>query len=511
MAKKAKNNTLISLALSVLAPFSSGTATATITPTASHHDIKDSIENTIWNFNAPNDGNSAENPFQQNDSIASSDTPSSRILNETQERTNDSIARPDVPSFEYLKTFLAENDSLYQAYVGKMEQQGRFFVSVSNPLDVIYLTNEQISEKGINPAAEVFDLSLARENNVTFSSGFERFQTAYTNTKGSYFGPFQYSDEHMKSMVLWALCQKDKDCQTFARLCIASAMNLSRRDSSAEAKLIASYEQAHDDVVAGKTSIIETLTIDGKPLLKSNDALIKFMDAYAETIQKIDNGENSKTAFNTLFAVKGSVRNNALRAISLQTFTDPILRYAGQKMKFSQIKYVFQKNAGERYFPMTVNLKDLKNVSPTALPALFMARIHGNYSDDLTYALNNHPEGSIDKHSASKDPRAKKRAKTAMTKAQSNIIKEIDGTQYYDYSFYTSCMRITRQKNAPDQAMLEYAANFAVEQKRQSYAVSANTQTLSPELTTTISASSILPPTPALPINITCVNSRRGR
>lgn len=261
---------------------------------------------------------------------------------------------------------------------------GRFFV---NPEDesLVYLTNEQCKEQNIGAESSVFDICTARENGLFADSSDELRQKAYTNTKGLFYGPFQYTDTNLKNAILWALCQEnDKELQDFVHKMMPKQIN------------------------------------------EDEPSLVAFRESYKKAQEKMKNGISSNKALNAVYSYMSETRNNLLKSMDLYNTTnqslDNIFQNAANQTDFSVIKRFFDDSCIEMYMGLSCSQQNREKLSPNAASAYIMAQIHRNSKANLDAALCNDVQALINEHGVVGNVRS---GITRMNTANKNIFKNI--------------------------------------------------------------------------------------
>ncbi len=322
--------------------------------------------------------------------------------------------------FKKMETF-----SLEKAKKNILEN-GRFFVNPENQ-EVLYLTNEQCKQQNIGAESTIFDICTARENGLYADSPSEERYNAYTNTKGAFYGPFQYTDANLKNALIWALCQEnDQGLQDFARKMMPT------------------------------------------PIDENNPALKAFRESYKIAQEKMKSGVSSQKALNAVYSYMSNTRNNLLKSMGLYKTTneslDKIFQNAAKQTDFSVIKRFFDDSCIEMYMGLTSSQQNREKLSPLAASAYIMAQIHRNSKSNLGAALRNDVQSLINEHGTLGNIKS---GITRMNTANKNIFKNItlDGKEHklLDLSYYEGYTKLCHPEQLKNllQKHDELATNLA--------------------------------------------------
>ena len=317
------------------------------------------------------------------------------------------------------------DNTMAKDMLAQLELNGRFFMSKDG--SPIYLTNEECKEQGIGAEASIFDICTARENGLYADSSQEKIVKAYTNTKGLFYGPFQYTDTNLKNAVLWALCQEnDKELQDFVHKMMP------------------------------------------KQISEKEPALVAFRESYKKAQEKMKNGVSSTRALNAVYSYMADVRNNLLKSMGLYNTTneslDKIFQNAASKTDFSVIKRFFDNSCIEMYMGLTCSQQNREKLSPHAAAGIIMANVHGKSKFNLDAALRGDVQALINVHGVVGNVKS---GITRMNKANENIIKIVNGEEAFDLEYYREYLKLCHPDRIED--MKQKVEDYAFSLSRQNF------------------------------------------
>jgi hypothetical protein len=291
-------------------------------------------------------------------------------------------------------TQIFETDS----YIQKMRDHGRFFVSKSDN-SVIYLTDEQVDSLKLTPVSSIAGVIRARETGTPETADEQDLQRAYgTTSSQGYMGLYQYGLPSFQNLFLYGLAQ----------------------NKSAEIRALC------QKVLKSGVSV-------------NDPALKEFAKAYADALQAIENGENSKKALGNVFGIASSIHKKGISKLqisnkSLASVWTKKLNQADPKT-FRQLQDNFFTDV---YLPL-LNSKEARSSVPLEYYAVYgCSEIHRHLASTATDLQT----GDKAKAQAILNREAGRSShKPKMQQAHDNIVKVINGSSYFDYDYVKDCHR----------------------------------------------------------------------
>lgn len=309
-------------------------------------------------------------------------------------------------------------------------KKGRFFIN-PNTKKFFYLTHAQCQELGIGAPSDITSICKARENGIYDDSSLEEIQKAYTNSKGAFYGPFQYTDINLKNAVLWAICQeKDPELIAFAKKMMPT------------------------------------------PIRDSSENLKKFRESYQKAQDKMANGVSSTRALNEIYSFLSPLRKELLREMGLNNLSNSALDQqfdkATSSTDFATVKKFFDFSCCEMYMGLSSSQDNRYQLSPVASATFLMAQIHGNSKSNFTKALSNDIHGLINEHGI---VNGSKTGIARMNKALGNIEKTVEGQKVLDLKFYEGYLKLCRPNELAnlDKECNRFAMNLVQKDRAEAY------------------------------------------
>ena len=233
-----------------------------------------------------------------------------------------------------------------------MEERGTFLIDYEQYMkggnldSAIIYSDEKV-------CSSIYSVSLARENGVFPDAGDERLHRAYSNTKGTYYGAFQYSPEHLKSMVMWGIVQDkypevSEFCKSFLK----------------------------------------------KGVSENHPAILRFKEKEAKRVQKIQNGESSYKSTNAVYHV---VRNKDRSAFAnLLICNDKTFAHNCKKVNVDVLKNWQNTYLMDVYMPLSTNYNILRQTHPKNVSAVICSLVHIPNDPRRIVCLHKKPETAHD-------------------------------------------------------------------------------------------------------------------
>ena len=239
----------------------------------------------------------------------------------------------------------AEQNLSPEAAVQALEERGAFFVNYENFVktgdvssSIVYFTQEEMAEKGLKSiGTSPYDVSLARENHAVLTGDKEKDaetkKKAFSNTKGSFNGGYQFNKNNMENIVLWGLIQNDnQEIKDFCKKFVRPGIDIEK-----------------------------------------DQRFAKYRNQWQNEMSKVKQGKYSETyAVNLLCRTDNSNRASALSCLDVCKAN--FNKISKENPKASEATQ--QGFCDNVYLRMSKYYKDFRNASFTATPAAFSAYIH---------------------------------------------------------------------------------------------------------------------------------------